>query len=590
MEFDRKTILAFLLIGLILIFLQTDWYQKNFLPRPAPQAIEGVPIDIPTETADRPEGERTEQAEIGQSAAGEPGGYVAQRGTGEEVVVETDLYRATFSTQGATLRTWTLKNYVRTDSTLVQLVGRDGQGNLGLILPTKQDTLDTAPFVFSVNKKSIRLTPKRATDKLVFSLPIGDGQEITKSFTFYRGKYDIQMDVDFRNLEDVVEGFSYFVRWNTGLASTEPDLADDMASARAYAWQGDAEAFDVTDKSSSSDWDNPTNWVALKTKYFTLAVIPQTSDAQGVIFHGEEVDVGDEARLKRFGFDLQMPLPNGQPSTVGSYIVYLGPLDYDIITAYNVELEKIMDLGWAIFRPFGRAILWSFDLLHSFISNYGVIIIVFSILIKVLLYPLTKKSFQSMRQMQTLQPMMQEINEKYKSDPQKKQQEMMKLYKEYGFNPLSGCVPMLLQMPLLIALFQVFRSTIQLRQSPFVGWISDLSRPDTIAHLPFGIPLYGDTVNVLPIFMGVTMFVQQKMTMKDPKQKAMVYLMPVFFTLLFNSFPSGLNLYYAMFNLLSILQEKLIPHPPPKSVEELKTQRRKKRRRVKHDYKGGFYK
>ena len=197
-----------------------------------------------------------------------------------------------------------------------------------------------------------------------------------------------------------------------------------------------------------------------------------------------------------------------------------------------------------------------------------------------------------MRQMQTLQPLMQEISEKYKNDPQKKQKETMKMYKDYGFNPLAGCVPMLLQMPLLFALFRVFRSTIELRQASFVWWIQDLSRPDTIAQLPFSIPLYGDTVNILPLFMGITMFIQQKMTMKDPKQKAMVYMMPVFLTLLFNTFPSGLNLYYALFNLLSIMQDKLMPHPPAKTVEELKAQKPKpkKRRRLKHDYRGGFSK
>ncbi|MFQ5753361.1 MAG: membrane protein insertase YidC, partial [bacterium] len=261
---------------------------------------------------------------------------------------------------------------------------------------------------------------------------------------------------------------------------------------------------------------------------------------------------------------------------------------YDIVKSYNVGLEKIMDLGWAIFRPFGKFILWSFTRLHKVIPNYGFIIIIFSILIKVVLYPLTRKSYASMKEMQTLQPLMQEINEKYKNDAQKKQQEVMKLYKEHGVNPLGGCIPMLLQMPLLIALFNVFRSTIQLRQASFIWWIKDLSRPDTIALLPFTLPRYGNTVNILPLFMGVTMFVQQKISMKDPKQKAMVYIMPIFFTLLFNSFPSGLNLYYALFNLFSIFQEKLIPYTPKKPEELQKKPVRKKR--IKHDYRGRFYK
>ncbi len=153
----------------------------------------------------------------------------------------------------------------------------------------------------------------------------------------------------------------------------------------------------------------------------------------------------------------------------------------------------------------------------------------------------------------------------------------MKLYKEYGVNPLGGCIPMVLQMPLLIALFSVFRSTIELRGASFIWWITDLARPDTVAILPFSIPLYGNTFNILPLFMGITLFIQQKISMKDPKQKALVYFMPIFFTLLFNSFPSGLNLYYALFNLFSILQERLIPYHPSKPTDRKKRDSKRKR-------------
>jgi len=245
----------------------------------------------------------------------------------------------------------------------------------------------------------------------------------------------------------------------------------------------------------------------------------------------------------------------------------------------------MMDLGYAIFRPVGKVILWSFQLFHRFIPNYGLVIILFSILVKLVLFPLTRKSYQSMKEMQLLQPKMQEMNEKYKENPQKKQQEVMKMYQEYGINPLGGCIPMALQMPLLIALFSIFRSTIELRGASFIWWITDLSRPDTVAMLPFTVPFYGNTVNILPLFMGVTMFIQQKMTMQDPKQKAMVYMMPVFLTFLFNSFPSGLNLYYALFNLFSILQEKFLPYKI-RTLEEMKASKasKKKRTRVKHDY------
>jgi YidC/Oxa1 family membrane protein insertase len=175
-----------------------------------------------------------------------------------------------------------------------------------------------------------------------------------------------------------------------------------------------------------------------------------------------------------------------------------------------------------------------------------------------------------MKEMQEIQPLMTTIREKYASDPQRMNQEIMKLYREHGVNPLGGCLPTLLQMPLLYALFIVFRSTIEVRQAPFFGWIKDLSAPDTIFNLPFSLPLYGDSVNVLPLIMGVTMLVQQAMTMKDPKQKFMVYLMPIIFTLAFNSFPSGLNLYYTLFNIFSIVQQKYMTTAPEKQKKKEK--------------------
>jgi YidC/Oxa1 family membrane protein insertase len=162
-----------------------------------------------------------------------------------------------------------------------------------------------------------------------------------------------------------------------------------------------------------------------------------------------------------------------------------------------------------------------------------------------------------MSEMQYFQPKIAELREKYKDDPQRMQKEMMRFYKEHGINPLGGCLPMLLQMPLLVALFILFRSTIQLRGQPFVLWITDLSQPDTLS-LGFNLPFLGDTIHVLPILMGITMIWQSKMSMTDPKQKMLSYIMPFFLTFIFYSFPSGLNLYYSLFNLFSMVQTKMI--------------------------------
>jgi YidC/Oxa1 family membrane protein insertase len=173
-----------------------------------------------------------------------------------------------------------------------------------------------------------------------------------------------------------------------------------------------------------------------------------------------------------------------------------------------------------------------------------------------------------MKKMQLLQPKINEIKEKYKDDPQRVQKETMKLYSTYGINPMGGCLPILLQMPILIALWGLFNAAIDIRQQPFVLWITNLSQPDVIYRLPFKIPLFGiDVVSGLALLLGITMFIQQKMSIKDPSQKAMIYIMPVMFTLMFMTFPSGLNLYYFMFNLLSIAQQYYVNHR--KGDEEL---------------------
>jgi YidC/Oxa1 family membrane protein insertase len=263
----------------------------------------------------------------------------------------------------------------------------------------------------------------------------------------------------------------------------------------------------------------------------------------------------------------------------GSHIdIFLGPLEYDILKSYDVNLQEIISLGAAwIIRPIAEYIMVPlFNLIHLFVPNYGLVIIIFSIIIKIALHPLSKTSMKSMKKMQALQPMMNEIREKYKDEPQRMNQEVMKLYKDYGVNPASGCLPMLLQMPILFALYSVFRSSIQLRQAGFFGWITDLSVPDVAFKLPFAIPIFGITdISGLALAMGITMFIQQKMTVKDPRQKAMVYMMPVMMTLLFNGLPAGLNLYYFVFNLLSIGQQMWInktqPDEPLRKVEKKKS-------------------
>jgi YidC/Oxa1 family membrane protein insertase len=291
-----------------------------------------------------------------------------------------------------------------------------------------------------------------------------------------------------------------------------------------------------------------------------LALIPKGTPSDGAYLEGARRSAPDKGAVESYGIALRMPY-KGAGEETSSFGVYLGPVDYDLLKSYDVDLEQIVSLGWAwLIRPISEYIMLPLmSALHYVVPNWGVVIILFSIIIKIALHPLTKTSMRSMKKMQALQPMMNEIREKYKDDPQKMNQQILNLYKEYGVNPAGGCLPLLLQLPILIALYNVFRSTIELRQASFVWWITDLSVPDKIFTLPFEIPLFGvKDVSGLALLMGITTFIQQKMSVKDPRQKTMIWMMPLLMTLLFNSFPSGLNLYYFVFNLLSIGQQFMI--------------------------------
>jgi YidC/Oxa1 family membrane protein insertase len=371
---------------------------------------------------------------------------------------------------------------------------------------------------------------------------------------------------------------SYEFGWQNGLPPTEPNFSDDYNYSQAYVYMGEElDGYQLSEpgKKELVTYSGSADWLAVRTKYFITALMHKNADvSEGIYFSGEGIQKQDYVqRLYDFGYNV-----NYQNNYNGDTLrVYIGPLDISELDRYHNELDQlVMNNGWYehMFRFISLIILQLLQFFHSFIPNYGIVIIIFSILIKVVLYPLTKKSYSSMKDMQKIQPLMTEIREKYKDEPQRMNSEMMKLYKEHGVNPVGGCLPMILQMPLLIALFIVFRSTIQLRGAMFIpGWITDLSQPDTLFLLPFSLPMYGNEFNILPILMALTMIFQSKMTMQDPKQKMMVYIMPIFMLLIFNRFPSGLNLYYTLFNLFTIVQQKFISTGSDKEPDLTKTKK-----------------
>ena len=366
------------------------------------------------------------------------------------------------------------------------------------------------------------------------------------------------LDIDASGVAADILGGRFLFSWPGGLPTTEKDTTTEKTYFGAYLQQG-GELLDIkagSGEAFNNEYKGQTDWAAIRTKYFVAALLD----------NGENQIVGSTISASNKGkelYDIGIELPANERVAVS---LYLGPLEYDRIKSLNINLESIMNFGWAIIRPISKGVLWTLKSMHGYIPNYGVILIVFSIMVKLIVYPLTKKSYESTKAMQAIQPEISSLRDKHKNNPTKLNKATMELYKKKGVNPMGSCLPILLQMPLLIALFTVFRSTIELRGEPFVFWINDLSAPDIIFNLPFKVPIYGDYVCALPIIMALSMYAQQKMmTVGGPQQeqqKMMQYFMMGFFFLLFNSFPSGLNLYYTLFNVLTIIQQKFTGAEP----------------------------
>jgi YidC/Oxa1 family membrane protein insertase len=584
MDFDRKTILAFVLIGLILLLANTGLYQKLVDPKgyelrqqQKQRAVEqkNNPAPIQEKQADQVLTELEEKPVVVEKVVEKPVLEKPQdlpeslnQATEKTIVVETDLYKATFSSRGAAILQWELKKYPGPDGDYVRLFRPDDYGTLGLGFTTKTgDSLGTGNIVFETTSQSSVVLSGSDSHTIEFVLPVGENRSITKTYTLVNGKYAVKMNVNLKNMDDIIADKRLVIGAPNGLASTESRLKDDMMYAKVATFAGGDLEKGYKSNGKVYKETGSFDWVAVRTKYFAFYIVPQNDKLNYAEIVGDEISLNpnEKDKWKKYSIEVAMPYL-GERNANKEFMLYLGPLEYDVLKKYDYSMHDFMDFGWGFIKWFSLPILKSLKWMHNYIPNYGIVLLIFALLIKIIVYPLTHKSYESMQKMQAIQPKLKELQEKYKSDPQKLNQATMAMYKEEGVNPMGGCLPMLIQMPLLFGLFIVFRTTIELRGEGFMLWITDLSAPDTIYTFPggFTLPLYGNTVNILPLVMGVTMFIQQKMTVTDPKQKMMVYFMPIFLTLLFNSFPSGLNLYYALFNALSIIQQKYLT---PKKVQ-----------------------
>jgi YidC/Oxa1 family membrane protein insertase len=569
---DRQTTLAFLLIGAVLF----TWLYLN-----SPNQEPSKKKELPTaQQKDTTKDQQSIVKEIPQNQEVSPFGPATQP---EKIItIETELTRIELTNKGARIRRIFFKKfntwyYSKTKDTTfykknVQLVNTTKNGgDFNIIFVTKEGKLVNSSLLDFNTKLSNSYYKLGEKDSIAieYVFMAENKKAIKKYFVFYGDNYASKVDIILENMEETISSYKYDVVWQNGLNFVEENSVDEANHSNASAFAGEEHV--VVDASRAGekvtkDINGKIDWVAVRNKYFAMILAPlNPSSESGAYFEGTHYKKNEDVR-EYYSASIKVPFKTLKYQK-DSFTLYLGPIDYYLLKTYNKNFESVFEFGSFfglkfIIRPISEYLMLPLlRFLDGFIPNYGVVIIIFTILIKLLLHPLTRTSMKSMKKMQLLQPKIAELKEKYKNDSQKQQQETMKLYSTYGINPMGGCLPMLLQMPILIALWSLFNVVIDIRQQPFIFWIKNLSSPDILFKLPVRLPLFGvDFISGLAVLMGVTMFIQQKMSVKDPSQKALVYVMPIMFTVMFMSFPSGLNLYYFVFNLLSIAQQYYVTH------------------------------
>ncbi|RMF46783.1 MAG: membrane protein insertase YidC [Deltaproteobacteria bacterium] len=530
---NRNTIIALVLMAVV-------WFGYNLLFPPAPPVQQeqvpqaGVEQQIPAEA------KVSEPAQGSTPVSSADNVQVPDNYSDREIVVDTPLYRAVFSSRGGRLVEFVLKRYrqeadEQSPEVALHQVKDPALGTLALqgsgSLPVSND----APYV--VVDGDDRITLQSGQDgSLVLRHDAGNGLVIDRIFRFQADLYTIDHDIVLRNQgANVAKGsvtFSLVHPWDD---SQKGDRYGFVGPATLTAEDLETDAVKALKKESKT-YKKPV-WSAFETKYFITSAIPLEQAAEKVVLQYSNDQIFNNFVSPYLNLD-----PGSQISL--KYRLYLGPLDFEIIDQVGHQMDKAIDLGF--FTPIAEPLRLVLHFFHTYVGNWGLAIILLTVIIKLLFWPLTQKSYKSMREMQKLQPEMQKIREKYRHDREKMNQEMMALYKDKRVNPMGGCLPMLVQIPVFFALYKVLMVDIALRHAPFAFWLTDLSAKD---------PYY-----ITPIIMGATMFIQQRMTPSsmDPTQAKVFMAMPIVFTFLFLNFPSGLVIYWLVNNILTIGQQYMI--------------------------------
>lgn len=576
---DKKTILIVIVLAVLTIMWMPLMNMLGLVEPPAPQP-EQPPIEIVSPGADSAESQvattpptstpATQPTTISQAPVtiGATDTLpVAQ--PPETLWVETNKYLVALSTQGGGPVSLQLKDYYYPWD-------EETNGKERKLIEMIQDPLRAEPqIVFNngaLNLSDLRYSASRegrvdatsSAQTVNFTYQTADGASVVRSYTFSPDDYSYETKTVIPNRRALgIEG-DYQALWQTGLRATELEQSQDYAASFAMAQYNSETNSYGEDGFFGGDWDgdtyavsevNDVHWIGKRSKYFAAVMIPRGKTGERVLIDAEKVSdrdsYGESIQRKNISIAMDLPVDAGAERFVDSTTIYAGPLDWDKMKTYDVGLEEIFDIGttpvvgWVI-RVFAIPIIWLLPKMYNIIPNYGFVIIILGVLIKLITWPLTKKTVHSMAAMKELQPKIEKLKEKHKNNPQAQQQAMMKLYKEAGVNPLASCMPMLMQMPLFFALFRVFNTTILFRGAPFMLWWDDLSR---------GAHGWIDPYMILVLVMVVLMFLQQKVSMTDPRNKAMVYIMPLVFGFMFRTFSSGLVIYWSTFSAFSLIEQ-----------------------------------
>ena len=466
-----------------------------------------------------------------------------------EVSVVTPFYTVRLTSQGASFTSYILNDYresVDPDAPKKQLIGDKVKRGILRTGMAQRSVAGMDNAVFSLDRDENEIVVRDSKESIAFKWISREGTIIEKSYTFDPQSYLIDLTVTVTNNSD------QSIRDNLVLSLRNPVVED-----RGYSFVGPSALIDgnleqvkIKKIEDKNQYSGKIKWIGIEDRYFISSIIP------GEEINGRmQLDLLDDVVVSQL-INPSFELASGEQKEY-QFHVFMGPKSMELLDSLGHDLGQALNFGF--FNFIAKPCLWFMNQIHGVIPNYGIAIILLTLCTKILLWPLGNKSYKSMSEMKKLQPLMTEIREKHKGDKQKMNQELMALYRTYKVNPMGGCLPMVLQIPVFFALYRMLYQAIELRHAPFFFWINDLSAPDRLFEFGFSIPFmeppYG--VPVLTIVMGATMLLQQKMSPPpgDPTQAKMMMLMPIVFTFIFINFSSGLVLYWLVNNVLSISQQ-----------------------------------